>query len=347
MTGRDETERLNNIPVWEVGAWLGLGLPKFGSTRCPFPDHEDKSPSFSIDKSGFRWKCFGCDKHGGSIDLVKHFLGCNFFDAKKWLSRSSSGFVPDRGSSANSRPTLAQTASEASCIDRLPDTEILGAFLEMCRMQPCAMTYLKTRAFTSNTIASFSLGYINSAFAVVGKLIGAYGFERVSKSGLLASNATPDKVRTSLWDNSILVPFMERDQIVYLQARAISPCSGVSRWRNLTGKPRPIFNADALSKDSREIWICEGVFDTISAAQLGHDCIGILGVSTNLDEKQITLMKNKLVRIVLDWDDMGQKKAKSLERLLTRFGVFAVISPQPLEGVKDLNEYLVERSRKK
>jgi hypothetical protein len=38
--------------------------------RCPLPEHADSEPSFSIQKSGQGWKCFGCGRSGGVVDLV-------------------------------------------------------------------------------------------------------------------------------------------------------------------------------------------------------------------------------------------------------------------------------------
>lgn len=50
-----------------------LGVPK-GRKRiqiqCPFPDHDDRSPSFSLfDDNGY--KCYGCGKSGhGAVDFL-------------------------------------------------------------------------------------------------------------------------------------------------------------------------------------------------------------------------------------------------------------------------------------
>lgn len=48
--------------------------------RCPFPDHEDKTPSFEVhdepgdERNGF-WQCFGCGRKGGAASLVAGLLG--------------------------------------------------------------------------------------------------------------------------------------------------------------------------------------------------------------------------------------------------------------------------------
>ena len=56
------------------------------TTRCPFPEHEDKNPSFSIYYNDRRFKCFGCGQKGDCIDLEKLLGGGETGDAIKRLT---------------------------------------------------------------------------------------------------------------------------------------------------------------------------------------------------------------------------------------------------------------------
>ncbi len=53
------------------------------NVRCPFPDHEDKNPSFSVYKSdgALKFKCFGCNRQGDAIELIKQIEGVDFKEA--------------------------------------------------------------------------------------------------------------------------------------------------------------------------------------------------------------------------------------------------------------------------
>lgn len=54
--------------------------------RCPFPDHADKHPSFSMHALSGSWRCFGCHRHGGdSLALYMNVTGLPFRDAAKAL----------------------------------------------------------------------------------------------------------------------------------------------------------------------------------------------------------------------------------------------------------------------
>lgn len=43
---------------------------------CPFPDHREKTPSFSIDYSKKAFYCFGCGMGGGAVRFVELIEGC-------------------------------------------------------------------------------------------------------------------------------------------------------------------------------------------------------------------------------------------------------------------------------
>lgn len=44
-------------------------------TRCPFPDHNDSTPSFSYNSKDDLFKCFGCSKGGKAVDFLSAYTG--------------------------------------------------------------------------------------------------------------------------------------------------------------------------------------------------------------------------------------------------------------------------------
>ena len=53
---------------------------------CPF--HEgDKDPSLRIDDNRQRWKCFGCDAQGDTIDFVEKFENITRWEAIKMVAK--------------------------------------------------------------------------------------------------------------------------------------------------------------------------------------------------------------------------------------------------------------------
>ena len=53
--------------------------------RCPFPDHTEKSPSFSVSEIQGLYYCFGCKRSGNIITFLQKFSGMTSNEAIEYL----------------------------------------------------------------------------------------------------------------------------------------------------------------------------------------------------------------------------------------------------------------------
>jgi len=77
-----DIERAREYPIIELFIELTGEEPTKGMAHCPF--HQDNTPSLSLRKYN-RYRCFGCDEKGDSIDLYMKLAGVGFIDAVKKL----------------------------------------------------------------------------------------------------------------------------------------------------------------------------------------------------------------------------------------------------------------------
>ena len=77
---------LRAIPIEDLASRLGLDV-RHHKALCPF--HNDHHPSLSFNVRRNTYRCFVCDAHGGTIDLVMHYLHKDFKEACQWLSNGS------------------------------------------------------------------------------------------------------------------------------------------------------------------------------------------------------------------------------------------------------------------
>ena len=77
-----EIEKLRSLPIEGVAQRLGLTV-KGHKALCPF--HADSHPSLSFCVRRNTFRCFVCDAHGGTIDLVMKYLNVGFKEACRWL----------------------------------------------------------------------------------------------------------------------------------------------------------------------------------------------------------------------------------------------------------------------
>ena len=80
---KQQLQALRDLPIEGVAERLGLEVVRH-KALCPFHDDHHPSLSFNVRKNTFR--CFVCDAHGGTLDLVMRTLHKDFREACEWLS---------------------------------------------------------------------------------------------------------------------------------------------------------------------------------------------------------------------------------------------------------------------
>ena len=88
----DTILRLRSLPIEGVAERLGLRVARHKSL-CPFHDDHHASLTFNTRRNTYR--CFACDAHGGTIDLVMRHLHKSFPDACRWLADASNIIVEE------------------------------------------------------------------------------------------------------------------------------------------------------------------------------------------------------------------------------------------------------------
>ena len=82
---------LRAIPIEDLASRLGLDV-RHHKALCPFHNDHHASLSFNVRKNTYR--CFVCDAHGDTIDLVRHLLNKDFQQACLYLSDGSIEPIP-------------------------------------------------------------------------------------------------------------------------------------------------------------------------------------------------------------------------------------------------------------
>ncbi len=64
------------------------------SGLCPFPNHNEKTPSFSVSEDRQLYHCFGCKKSGNAYNFLIDYFGMNFPEAVEHLANRASIPLP-------------------------------------------------------------------------------------------------------------------------------------------------------------------------------------------------------------------------------------------------------------
>ncbi|MEY9634087.1 DNA primase [Bradyrhizobium japonicum] len=215
---------------------------------------------------------------------------------------------------------------------------IFDHFASLCPPAERGQQYLLNRGISEHTQKSFRIGFIENSDDVLKRLLSKYGTAALAKCGLIFPDKAPQLVFPS---RSLLVPFVTGGQIMYFQSRSIS--NSTRRWMGLNGVRKLIFSQDAVSQ-AKNIYICEGVTDTLSAIEMGLTAIGLTGASTTFSTDLLRSMRSKTAYIIPDNDEAGKAMEARITALFRRAGIQFVVQRVP-HG-KDLNDYLVWRKQK-
>lgn len=162
-----------------VGEYLQLKPAGSGSFKACCPFHQEKSPSFYVNRPRQSWHCFGCDQGGDLIDFVQRMEGMDFPEAIQLLADKAGVQLPAFD---------AKAGTERKRIHELNDlaARFYRAQLLKSPQAVKAREYVKQRGLDDLTVDVWRLGYAPEswdALALALKSKGASDAELI-KAGL-------------------------------------------------------------------------------------------------------------------------------------------------------------------
>jgi DNA primase len=285
---------------------------------CPYPDHSEKTPSFSVHAERNFYHCFGCSKGGDAIKLVMDLKAFSFVDAVSYLAERSGvelefegGGNLDAARERNLRRRNIHKALAAAAV-------YYHKYLLKARSSEAAHArrYLKGRSLTLSTIEEFRLGYAPPRG--VGGIVGAaakLGIERkvLDAAGLLSAGGR------DRFAGRITFPISDRrGRIVGFGARSL----GDDQPKYLNSPETEIFNkrdllygfpqvSEAMRK-ARAAIIVEGYTDVLMLYQSGiRNAVATLGTATTPSHLRTLSGYADKIYMLFDPDTAGEK---ALER---------------------------------
>jgi DNA primase len=100
------------------------------SGLCPYPDHNEKTPSFSVTPEKSFYYCFGCQRGGDAIKLVMELKSFSFVEAVSHLAERFGVELKFEGRTPEEERAAAQrTARRRSAYKALAAAEDLRRYL--------------------------------------------------------------------------------------------------------------------------------------------------------------------------------------------------------------------------
>lgn len=208
--------------------------------------------------------------------------------------------------------------------------------------QGAALHYLThERCYTPETLRRFRIFHI-ADYTGAGKYLN----ETFDPSELKLSGIVNDKGNLIFYKHTILIPYLRHGAIYDLKARYFyegSPVPvGSGKYMFPTGSTakKLYFSSDPEKLKGREVWVFEGEFDCILAAQEGYSSIAIAGAG-NIPENIAAQVRGFKLVLLGDRDSAGENAKDKLKTRLQAAGIEYEVRAFPdtvPEHVKDFTD---------
>jgi len=292
------------VPLKKAGRnFLGL---------CPF--HNEKTPSFTVNREKQMFYCFGCGEKGDVFAFLMSLNNTTFPETLKLLAQRTgvvlpaSSFRRDGKNSLNAREQIIQINQIAA-----------DYYAENLRSSggKDAANYLKERGLKEATIEVFGLGYALEGWRYLKNHLDQ---KKVSpklarEAGLVVAKDDRPDVLYDRFRNRLMFPVKDVDgRIIAFGGRILG--SGEPKYLNSPESPayvkgRQLYGLNQAKESIRQngyVILVEGYFDLIVLWNSGiTNVVATLG--TALTKDHITLIKRytEQVAVIFDADEAGKK----------------------------------------
>ena len=285
--------------------------------RCPF--HNEKTPSFSVNRAKQFYYCFGCGARGTAISFLMEYDRLSFPEAVETLADTLGLSVPREQGEGPDRKAAMESA------------QALHAILEQaCRFYQHllknhadarqAVEYLRQRGVSGEVARRYALGFAPSGYQ---NLPADWSSEVMRSAGLKTSS--PSGRSHDWFRNRIIFPIRDRrGRVAGFGGRIIG--EGVPKYLNspeteVFHKHREVYGLYELLGALRKpdlIVVVEGYMDVIALAQFGiQNAVATLGTATSSDQVGLLFRYASTIVFCFDGDTAGRNAAwKALDSSL-------------------------------
>ncbi len=296
---------------------------------CPFPDHREKSPSFSVSPNKQMYHCFGCKKGGNVFTFLQTYNGMSFVESIEYLAKRAHIELPEP---EKFNPQADQQKSQKEYLLRVNQATAQfyhKQFLQLADNHP-AKEYAKSRGLDKDIIEKFMIGFGTEAWdsLVQFSMAKQMSLKAVNSLGLIKAKQNGNSY-FDLFRNRIMFPIVSPSgEVLGFGGRSIDG----SNPKYLNSPDSPVFHKSKILYGLNEaakyirtedfVIVVEGYMDLIAMYKFGFKNV-VANLGTAFTEQHAKLIKRYTNRVVLlfDGDSAGQTAAERAAPILWEEGL--------------------------
>ena len=288
---------------------------------CPF--HNEKTPSFMINREKQIYKCFGCGEGGDVLQFVMKMENLDFIETLKLLGEKANIAVDTEDNVSDQE---RQETKQLYEINRIAG---LFYYRKLTSSQNEGLQYLKNRGVTSGEIKAFGLGLAEDRWdGLMEHLIKAnYPKETIEKTGLILKNKQGDRYYDRFRNRIIYPIFNTRGMVIGFGGRVLD--QSLPKYLNspetkIFNKRKILYGLNLAKKSIKDhqLILVEGYMDVIALHGNGvKNAVATLGTSLTKDHGQLLKKYAKEVVVAFDGDEAGVKATLRSIQILENEGL--------------------------
>ena len=331
-------ERSDIVDV--ISSYVSLkkkGTAYFG--LCPF--HNEKSPSFCVNREKQMYYCFGCGQGGDVYSFLMEYNRLSFTEAVQELAGRAGMELPEEELTNEEK----KQQDERTVLKEMNKTAAVYFHWQLLHSKrgEKAREYLSGRGISQEMIKRFGIGYADIYRDDLYQYLRSKGFTDMQMKDSSLVNIDSVKGSYDKFFNRVMFPIMDVGQhVIGFGGRVMG--EGEPKYLNsketiLFDKGRNLYGLN-YAKRSREnaIILCEGYMDVISLHQAGFtNAVAPLGTAFTSGQAMLLKRYAKEVILSFDSDGAGIKAALRALPILRENGLRGkVVSMKPYKDPDEL-----------
>lgn len=315
--------------------------------RCPFPDHQEKTASFSVSESKQVYHCFGCKKSGNVYSFLRDYNGMNFVEALEYLADRYRIPIPESTDSSNDAQfVLNDKKKQIIKLNQMTADFYVDQLKSVWDKHPIR-DYVEKRKLKPETIEEFKIGFAPAEWDSLTLYL-----QKNKVQMPLAEEAKLVKARKEgngyfdLFRDRLMFPILSpRGEVVAFGGRIYD--QGEPKYLNspetlVFSKSRILYGLPHTAKYIRaedSVVLVEGYMDAVSLFQAGlQNVAATMGTALTVDHAKLVKRMTSNVVVLFDGDDAGQMAAERSLSILLSQGLYP--KGLILTDAKDPDEYI-------
>ncbi|MCB0342063.1 MAG: DNA primase [Bdellovibrionales bacterium] len=289
---------------------------------CPFPDHNEKTPSFSVSEDKQLYYCFGCKKAGNIYTFLQGIRGFTFPEAVEYLAHRSGIEIPkpkDLPPTAKAQTKVTHDAKKIMWkLNRFAAVFYHKKLKSLSADHP-VRAYVKQRGLSEDIVDLFHLGYAPDGWSELADYLEQQKapVTVAEQLGLVRQRTKGKNGHYDLFRNRLMFPIQSpMGEFIAFGGRAL----GDDNPKYLNSPESEVFNKShvfyGLNETAKFIRtedlavVVEGYMDLLALFSTGiKNVVAPLGTAFTSGHAKLIKRYTKNVLVFFDGDQAGQEAA--------------------------------------